>query len=139
VASDRFGRELVMQTVFSRMASLAVVAAGILVAAILLLLMTASARAVVPEEHAASAPNDGPLKNDPRAIPTQELKDPGVVRGWEFAPGEVIVKFEENVGPGERANVRSQVGLKKEKDLGLMKAELAKVEERSVEDATRAL
>jgi hypothetical protein len=137
VASDRCGRELVMQTVLSRIASVAVVAAGILVAAILLL-MTASAQAVVPEEHAASAPNDGPLMNDPRAISGQELKDPGAVRGREFAPGEVIVKFKENVGPGERANVRSQVGLKKEKDLGLIKAELAKVEERSVEDA-RAL
>jgi uncharacterized protein (DUF697 family) len=96
VASDRCGRELVMQTVLSRIASVAVVAAGILVAA-------------------------------------------SAVRGREFAPGEVIVKFKENVGPGERANVRSQVGLKKEKDLGLIKAELAKVEERSVEDATRAL
>ena len=59
VASDRCGRELVMQTVLSKSKSLAVVAAGILVAAILLL-MTASAQAVVPEEHAASAPNDGP-------------------------------------------------------------------------------
>src|SRR5215208_921824 len=138
-----------MQTVFSRMASLTVVAAGILVAAILLL-MTASARAVVPEEHPAPAPNDGPLMKDPRAvpgkglkdpaaIPTQELKDPGAVRGGEFAPGEVIVKFKENVTPGERANVRSQVGLEKEKDLALIKAELAKVEGRSVEDAAQAL
>src|SRR5215203_2161576 len=138
-----------MQTVFSRMASLTVVAAGILVAAILLLI-TASARAVVPNEHAAPAPNDGPLMNDPRAIPGkglkdpaaipgQELKDPGAVRGREFAPGEVIVKFKENVGPGSRANVRSQVGLKKEKDLALIKAELAKVEGRSVEDTVRAL
>ena len=138
-----------MQTLLSRMASLAVVAAGILVAAILLL-MTASARAVVPEEHAASAPNDGPLMNDPRAIPgkglkdpaaipTQESKAPGAVRGGEFAPGEVIVKFKESVGPGERANVRSQVGLKKENDLTLIKAEVDKVEGRSVADATRAL
>ena len=118
-----------MQTVFSRMASLAVVAAGILVAAILLL-MTASARAVVPEEHAASAPNNAPLTNDPRAIPTQELKAPGAVRGREFASGEVIVKFKENVAPGERANIRSQVGLKKEKDLSLIKAEVDKVEGR---------
>src|SRR5215208_871864 len=140
---------MVMQTLLSRMASLAVVAAGILVAAILLL-MTASARAVVPEEHAASAPNDGPLMNDPRAIPgkglkdpaaipTQESKAPGAVRGGEFAPGEVIVKFKESVGPGERANVSSQVGLKKENDLTLIKAEVDKVEGRSVADATRAL
>src|SRR5829696_5944725 len=140
---------MVMQTILLRSKSLAVVVAGILVAAILLL-MTASARAVVPEEHAASAPNDGPLTNDPRAIPAQELKDPaaiptqeskapGAVRGGEFAPGEVIVKFKENVAPGERANVRSQVGLKKEKDLALIKAEVDKVEGRSVEDATRAL
>ena len=138
-----------MQTVLSRMASLAVVAAGILVAS-LLLLMTASARAVVPQEHAASAPNDGPLMNDPRAvpgkglkdpgaIPGQELRDPAAVRGREFASGEVIVKFKANVGPGARANVRSQVGLKKEKDLALIKAEVDKVEGRPVEDATRAL
>src|SRR5215218_8864715 len=140
---------MVMQTILLRSKSLAVVVAGILVAAILLL-MTASARAVVPEEHAASAPNDGPLTNDPRAIPAQELKDPaaiptqeskapGAVRGGEFAPGEVIVKFKENVAPGERANVRSQVGLKKEKDLNLIKAEVDKVEGRSVEDAVRVL
>src|SRR5215208_5888156 len=140
---------MVMQTLLSRMASLAVVAAGILVAAILLL-MTASARAVVPEEHAASAPNDGPLTNDPRAIPgkglkdpaaipTQELKDPGAVRGGEFAPGEVIVKFKENVAPGERANVRSQAGLKKVQELGLIKAEVDKAGGRSVEDTVRAL
>jgi alpha-tubulin suppressor-like RCC1 family protein/subtilisin family serine protease len=129
-----------MQTILLRSKSLAVMAAGILVAAILLL-MTASARgAVVPEEHAASAPNDGPLTNDPRAIPGMGLKDPGAVRGrQEFAPSEVIVKFKENVGPGERANVRSQVGLKKEKDLTLIKAEVDKVGGRSVEDAVRAL
>ena len=88
-----------MQTVFSRMASLTVVAAGILVAAILLL-MTASARAVVPEEHPAPAPNDGPLMKDPRAvpgkglkdpaaIPTQELKDPGAVRGGSLPPARL--------------------------------------------------
>jgi subtilisin family serine protease len=131
-------RKMMMETFLSRMASLTVVAAGILVAAILLL-MTASARAVVPEEHAASAPNDAPIVKDPGAIPGQELKDPGAVRGREFATGEVIVKFEENVAPGARANVRSQVGLKKEKDLGLIKAEVDKVEGRSVEDTTRAL
>jgi hypothetical protein len=109
-------------------AVVAVVAAGTLVAAILIMLMTASARAVVPEGSTPLARNDAPLVTDPDATPE-----------GEFAPGEVIVKFKETVGPGERANVRSQVGLKKEKDLGLIKAELAKVEERSVEDATRAL
>ena len=116
------------------MASVAVVAAGILVAAILLL-MTASARAVVPEEHAASAPNNDPPTNDPGAIPGQELRDPAAVRGREFASGEVIVKFKENDGPRARATVRSQVGLKKGKDLSLIKAEVDKVEGRSVEDA----
>jgi subtilisin family serine protease len=131
-------RKMMMQTSFSRRASLAVVAAGILIAA-LFLLMAASARAVVPEEHATSAPNDAPLMKDPGAIAEQELRDPGAVRGQEFAPGEVIVKFKENVGPGARADVRSQVGLKKEKDLALIKAEVAKVEGRSVEDAVRAL
>jgi alpha-tubulin suppressor-like RCC1 family protein/subtilisin family serine protease len=130
---------MMMPTILSRRAPLAAVATGILVAAILLLLMTTSARAVVPEEHAASAPNDGPIVKDPGAIPGQELKDPGAVRGSKFAPAEVIVKFKENVAPGERADVRSQVGLKKEKDLSLIKAELAKVQGRSVEDAVRAL
>src|SRR5215217_892655 len=80
-----------------------------------------------------------PISLDPGAIPGQELKAPSVVSGRKFAPGEVIVKFKENVGPGARANVRSQVGLKKEKDLDLIKAELAKVEGRSVEDAVRVL
>lgn len=78
MASDRYGRELVMQSVLSRLASLAVVAAGILAAAILLL-MTASARAVVPEEHAASAPDDGPLMNDSRAILGEGLKDSAAI------------------------------------------------------------
>jgi subtilisin family serine protease len=127
-----------MQTILSRRLPLAVVATGILAAAILLL-MTASARAVVPEEHATSAPNDGPLVNDPRAIPGQELKDPGAISGRAFAPSQVIVKFKEDVGPGARADVRSQVGLKKEKDLAIIKAEVDKVEGRSVEEAVRAL
>ena len=105
----------------------AVVAAGTLVAAILILLMTASARAVVPEGSIPLARNDAPLVTDPDATPEEE-----------FAPGEVIVKFKETVGPGERANVRSQVGLEKVQDLDLIKAELAKVEGRSVEDAVRA-
>jgi subtilisin family serine protease len=105
----------------------AVVAAGTLVAAILILLMTASARAVVPEGSTPLARNDAPLVTDPDATPEEE-----------FAPGEVIVKFKETVGPGERANVRSQVGLEKVQDLDLIKAELAKVKGRSVEDAVRA-
>jgi len=106
---------------------IAVVAAGTLVAAILIMLMTASARAVIPEGNAPLVRNDAPLVTDPGATP-----------GGEFAPGEVIVKFKETVGPGERANVRSQVGLEKVQELGLIKAELAKVEGRSVEDAVRA-
>ena len=106
----------------------AVVAAGTLVAAILIMLMTASARAVVPEGNAPSAQNDAPLVTDPGANPE-----------GEFAPGEVIVKFKETVGPGEQANVRSQVGLEKVQELGLIKAEVDKVEGRSVEDAVRAL
>ena len=121
-------RMMAMQTILSRGASLAVVAAGTLVAASLILLMTASARAVVPEGNAPLARNDAPLVTDPDA--TSE---------GEFAPGEVIVKFKENVGPGERANVRSQVGLEKRQNLDLIKAEVDKVEGRSVEDATRAL
>ena len=99
-----------------------------MVAAILILLITASARAVVPEANAPLAQNDSPLVTDPGANP-----------GGEFAPGEVIVKFKETVGPRERANVRSQVGLAKVQELGLVKAELAKVNGRSVEDATQAL
>jgi subtilisin family serine protease len=108
-------------------AVVAVVAAGTLVAAILIMLMTASARAVVPEGSTPLARNDAPLVTDPDATPE-----------GEFAPGEVIVKFKETVGPGERANVRSQVGLEKRQDLDLIKAEVDKVKGRSVEDAVRA-
>jgi subtilisin family serine protease len=118
---------MAMQTILSRGASLAVVAAGTLVAAILILLMTASAQAVIPEGNASLAQNDPPLVTDPDATPE-----------GEFAPGEVIVKFKETVGPGERANVRSQVGLEKRQDLDLIKAEVDKVKGRSVEDAVRA-
>ena len=109
-------------------ALVAATVAGTLVAAILIMLMTASARAVIPEGNAPLARNDAPLVTDPGATPE-----------GEFAPGEVIVKFQENVGPGERANVRSQVGLEKRQNLDLIKAEADKVEGRSVEDAVRAL
>ena len=57
----------------------------------------------------------------------------------EIIPGEIIVKFKENAGPGTAAEARRAEGLQKKKDLELIGAELDKVEGQSAEAAVRAL
>ena len=57
----------------------------------------------------------------------------------EAVPEQIIVKFEENVSPTTKADVRRAEGLEKEKDLKLIGAEVDKVKGRSVDDAIRDL
>ncbi|HSL00850.1 MAG TPA: S8 family peptidase [Rubrobacteraceae bacterium] len=54
-------------------------------------------------------------------------------------PGQIIVKFRENVGPSMQASVRRDEGLEKVKDLPLIDAEVDKVRGQSVEQAIRDL
>jgi subtilisin family serine protease len=49
-------------------------------------------------------------------------------------PGQIIVKYNENVGPSEQANVRSEEGLEKEDELDLINAEVVGVEDKPVEE-----
>ena len=57
----------------------------------------------------------------------------------EMVPSQIIVKFKRDAGSSVRANVRSQQGLEKQKDLDLISAEVYKVEGQSSEAAVRAL
>ncbi len=57
----------------------------------------------------------------------------------ETAPGEIIVKFRENVRPSRQAEIRRQEGLEKQKDLELIGAELDKVKGQPVKRAIRDL
>jgi subtilisin family serine protease len=50
-------------------------------------------------------------------------------------PGQIIVKYEENVGPSEQAGVRSKEGLEKEDELDLINAEVVQVEDKPIEEA----
>ena len=59
--------------------------------------------------------------------------------GGEFAPGQIIVKFEEGASRAEEADARRDEGLRKKEDLDLVDAEVAKVEGQSVEQAVRDL
>jgi subtilisin family serine protease len=57
----------------------------------------------------------------------------------QAVPEQLIVKFEENVDPATKADVRRAEGLEKEKDLELIGAEVDKVKGQPVEAAIRAL
>jgi subtilisin family serine protease len=57
----------------------------------------------------------------------------------EAVPGQIIVKFKEDLGSAARADVRHEAGLEKKKELDLIGAEVAKVKNRPVEDALREL
>jgi subtilisin family serine protease len=50
-------------------------------------------------------------------------------------PGQIIVKYEESVGPSEQADIRSKEGLEKEDELDLINAEVVEVEDKQVEEA----
>ena len=54
-------------------------------------------------------------------------------------PGQIIVKFKENAGSSVRAEVRSQQGLEKRKNLDVISAGVYEVEGQSAEAAVRAL
>src|SRR5215211_1734561 len=57
----------------------------------------------------------------------------------QAVPEQIIVKFEENVDPATKADVRRAEGLEKAKDLQLIGAEVDKVKGQPVEAAIRAL
>src|SRR5215211_483531 len=57
----------------------------------------------------------------------------------QAVPEQIIVKFEENVDPATKADVRRAEGLEKAKDLELIGAEVDKVKGQPVEAAIRAL
>jgi subtilisin family serine protease len=57
----------------------------------------------------------------------------------EVVPGQVIVKYREDVGPTAQAAVRREEDLAKKADLDLINADVVKVEGRSVEQAIRDL
>lgn len=57
----------------------------------------------------------------------------------QFVEGQLIVKFEPSASLPEEAAIRRQEGLEKKKDLGLIDAEVDKVQGQSVEQAVRAL
>jgi subtilisin family serine protease len=57
----------------------------------------------------------------------------------QAVPEQIIVKFEENVAPATKADVRRAEGLEKAKDLELIGAEVDKVKGQPVEAAIRAL
>src|SRR5215211_422843 len=57
----------------------------------------------------------------------------------QAVPEQIIVKFEENVAPATKSDVRRAEGLEKAKDLQLIGAEVDKVKGQTVEAAIRAL
>jgi subtilisin family serine protease len=57
----------------------------------------------------------------------------------QFVEGQVIVKFKPSASLPEEAAIRRQEGLEKKKDLGLIDAEVDKIQGQSVEQAVRAL
>jgi subtilisin family serine protease len=57
----------------------------------------------------------------------------------QFVEGQIIVKFRPSANPPEEAAIRRQEGLAKKEDLGLIDAEVDKIQGQSVEQAVRAL
>ena len=57
----------------------------------------------------------------------------------EASPDQLIVKFESSTGPQSRNDIRNAEKLEKVRDLGLIRAEVAEVNGRTVEDAVRSL
>jgi hypothetical protein len=46
----------------------------------------------------------------------------------QYAPGQIIVRYKEDVGPSTKAAVRREEKLAKKQDLGLIRAEVDKLE-----------
>jgi serine protease len=53
----------------------------------------------------------------------------------EAVSDQIIVKYQEDVGPGMQADIRSEEGLEKKDELDLINAEVVKVEGQPVEEA----
>ena len=96
---------------------------------VLLAIMVALSGAAVaqdasPGDVADEAPSFGP--------PLKDL-------GREVVPGQLIVKYREDVGPTAQAAVRREEDLAKKRDLDIINADVVRVEGRSVQQAIRDL
>jgi subtilisin family serine protease len=97
----------------------------------ILLLLALALAVILPGAAVAQRPqHDG----SQRERPTFEAR-----ADREAVPGQIIVKFKENLGAAARGAVRREEGLEKKKELDLIGAEVAAVEGQSVEDALREL
>jgi subtilisin family serine protease len=92
-----------------------------LTVAVLLLVGAAAAQTPAPEDLGSEEPANSPQSHA------------GTV------PGQIIVKYEEDVGAGTQADIRSEEGLEKKDELNLIDAEVVKVEDQSAEEAIRDL
>ncbi len=96
---------------------------------VLLLLVLAVALAL-PGAVAAQTQDPGPNDERSRLRSAQDEK---------AVPGEIIVKYKENVGSAAQAAIRRQEGLEKKQELALIHAELVKARGQSVGQAIRGL
>jgi subtilisin family serine protease len=97
----------------------------------LLLLVLALALAI-PSVVAAQSAERG---NTGDELPTfKSRSDEGAA-----VPGQLIVKYKESAGQAEQATIRRQEGLEIKEELGLIDAEVVRVEGRSVAEAARDL
>jgi subtilisin family serine protease len=86
---------------------------------------------ILPGAATAQSPGTGASKDEQ---PT--FKPPA---DEQFVEGQLIVKFNPSASLPEEAAIRRQEGLEKKKDLGLIDAEVDKVQGQSVEQAVRGL
>ena len=70
---------------------------------------------------------------------THEMPAFGTPAEERAVPGQIIVKYEDAVGSSERAALRRRENLEKKAELGLIGAEVVRVEGQSVEQAVRDL
>ena len=86
-------------------------------------------------EIAEASGSDGVSSKAPRGRATFPTTAPPAAAESD----QIIVKFEHRTGRAERASIRRQEKMEKVRDLGLIRAEVAKVSGRSVADAVRSL
>src|SRR5215207_917267 len=96
-----------------------------------LLLLALALAMILPGVAMAQALGTGASKDEQPTFKPREDE--------QFVEGQVIVKFKPSASPAEVATIRRQEGLEKKKDLGLIDAEVDKVQDQSVEQAIRAL
>lgn len=93
-----------------------------------LLFVTLTVGFLILESSSATAQDPEP------AVPVGEEPASQITPGQEVVPSQIIVKYKEDVGPSEQADVRSEEGLDKEDVLDLINAEVVKVEDQPIEE-----